>query len=536
MPRSIEKFWNIIGFILIVFCLLIPNLLFSQTSDSLLFLQDLSYSSELEKKLFYRNNEQLKGKEFLPFFLNFQTEQKEASLNSIIKIIDQDLTDLRSSKFYNNSEEKIIKIIHGKIYADLLKKYKLEADFHEIFVDGTFNCVTATVLYSCILEELNVPFAIKEMPTHVYLIGFPRTSKIKVETTSPIQNYFAFDNEFQLSYLNSLLANKIITEEELKISDKSKLFNTYFFTDKDISFRELAGIHYSNDGIYDMNKKDYINALINFKKAYILYPCARNKFLLQNIAAINCSNNQYKSKQDVDNYILLARLSSYNSGQVTRDVLIGEFANITDKQLITSSNVTLYNDTYQQIRAQVKDSLFLNEISYTYHYNMGWVLLSKGNAKECLPNLIQAYQIHPNNANLQQSISEYLRITIGNFSDPMQVLKMIDDASKNFTFLNTHINVLTTKSNCYLILAQRNFNSGSIGKGEENLMKFEKAVNDFTEITINENFVEASYQAAGGAYFRRGEYAKAKEKFRKGLKYAPSNLQLQSSLSKIKNY
>lgn len=508
----------------------------AQSIDSLIQLKDIQFKSDYEKKLYYLNFNSSSGKMLLPLFLSYSQKDQAELLHTVTEKLDQELLLLKKFLPDIKSEEKLIRYIHTTIHRNLLNKYVLNIDFDQIFENGTFNCVTATALYSYFLDELKIPYTIREKPSHVYIIAYPNTSKIYMETTVAAQSYIAFNAELEKEFLKSLLISKMITEEELKNTDRSTLFNKHFFSDTDISFRQLAGLHYCNHGILDIDQKNYKSALENFKKGYALYPSKRTEFLLKNTSLILCNSSDYKTDADIQNFITVIRASNASSILGDQEQIVNEFSTITNKQLISDNTEELYTRSYYQILKELKDSVAVNQIMYIFNYNMAWVKLSKGVFKGVEVYLKEAYTINSKNAHLQNLIGEYIRLKVNNMSDPSLILKLINDVSSSFDFLNTHLPILTMKSNCYLFISKINFASDNLNKGEENLQSFQKIIKIFPDIEVNENFTEDAYQAAAGCYFRKGNYSKAKEKFRVGLTYAPSSYKLKDGLEKMKGY
>ena len=80
-------------------------------------------------------------------------------------------------------EKKRIKFIYDAFHDTFLKKYNSSVFFSEIFKNGNYNCVTATALYCYVFEKLDIPYKVKDLPTHVYLIAYPDLYNIKLETT-----------------------------------------------------------------------------------------------------------------------------------------------------------------------------------------------------------------------------------------------------------------------------------------------------------------------------------------------------------------
>jgi hypothetical protein len=86
-----------------------------------------------------------------------------------------------AAKTTKNKMKLLFKEVHGYFFV----KYDEEAFFSQIFDNGNYNCVTASMLYSIIFDHNKIPFEIKETPTHVYLVAFPGSENIMVETTNP---------------------------------------------------------------------------------------------------------------------------------------------------------------------------------------------------------------------------------------------------------------------------------------------------------------------------------------------------------------
>ena len=89
-------------------------------------------------------------------------------------------------------ERKRIKRIYNTIHNTFLEKYNIEAHFSDIFINGNYNCVSATALYSYVFESLEIPYKIKETPTHVYLVVYPKSYKIYIEIERQTPHSFTF--------------------------------------------------------------------------------------------------------------------------------------------------------------------------------------------------------------------------------------------------------------------------------------------------------------------------------------------------------
>lgn len=101
--------------------------------------------------------------------------------------------------------------------------------FTELNKNGNYNCVTATALYGLLLNDLGIPFSIKETPEHVYLIAYPKSDAILIESTDPLKGYRVFNDNYKALIVQNLKENKIISESEFKTGNVNNLFDKYFF-------------------------------------------------------------------------------------------------------------------------------------------------------------------------------------------------------------------------------------------------------------------------------------------------------------------
>ncbi len=113
----------------------------------------------------------------------------------------------------------------------------------------------------------------------MYLVAYPNTENILVETTAPFSGLLAFDASFKANYVNTLRNQKIIGGSE-SLGSVDELFNKYYFGKENINLYQLVGIHYMNDGLFKRDHDDLAGAYEQLKKAYLYYPCTRSEYLL----------------------------------------------------------------------------------------------------------------------------------------------------------------------------------------------------------------------------------------------------------------
>ena len=104
----------------------------------------------------------------------------EQQISAVRSSLDKIYAQLDKKVELNKDDEKSIQNIFKTVHASLLNKYDVNANFRGIFQSGEYNCVTGSALYGIVFSHYNIPFVVKEAPTHVYLVVDPNGKKIKI--------------------------------------------------------------------------------------------------------------------------------------------------------------------------------------------------------------------------------------------------------------------------------------------------------------------------------------------------------------------
>jgi len=468
--------------------------------------------------MFFAINEDVKANDF---------EKVRVSIQSEIEKYD-------TPSFRKMKEAKKMKKILKEVHDDYFRKYEEQTYFDNVFSTGIFNCVTASALYAIIFEGLNIPYNIKISLNHVYLIAYPTTNSIMVETTNPMEGYFVYNQNFKENYVDYLKTIKMISEEEYKNKTKDELFETYFYKEKDIDLQELIGIQYSNKGLALLNDEKYQEAFHAFEKTYFLFPSERNAYYLLVSNALVLNECDYL---DIKYAGYLSKLCRYRDMGVTNENIEAEFSDITYKVLINKSNPTLYDEYYEKLIKCISDSSLKADIGFIYNFERGRFLFNKLNYKESLPYTDAAYGIKPKNADAQNRFITNLILTYSEWDDPNTILDNLNTYSEKYPALNENNKFMVFRFANVLTLCEHNFAMRNSTKAFEYLTLFENSVpvddNELDIHMIKNNIVNA-YSSAATYYFRRNNYSKAKSYLEKGLEYVPGNYELTNKMNALR--
>lgn len=512
--------------------LLLPCFVFSQQSDSLVKRSDLLYKNTEEKTAFETLKSATTDELTRLLLIAYDKENTYPDSKAIEQI--NDCVNILKAETASKVELKKIKFIYDYVHKRFLKMYKLQNSFTDIFTKGEYNCVSASALYAIIFSKLDVPFSIIEAPQHVYLVAYPQSHKILIETTSPEKGYYQFNDNFMAQYVKSLYNSKLIGEIEYKSHTPNELFDTYYFNSKGLNLKEITGLQYSNYAIYHSDNKKYREAVTEIKKAYYLNPYERNKYLLKQALLYYLSNIKYEKKDQVNELALLCRFRNLSDEEVSNELIKNEFLRLTETQLINNSDYMLYDESYKTIFKEIKDTTLKNEIAFAYHFELARLgyMNSKEEPYEML-HLNEAYRINPKNANLQSIILSYMERQLKTSNDPKEIIKKIGVYSKTFDFTNENSAFNSVKANCLLELAYQHFALNNLTGGESYLKEFETLMNEKKDTKPNENYIEKAYAFAAGTYYKKGNASRSRQLLKTGLIYAPDNFGLKLRLKQL---
>ena len=187
----------------------------------------LQYHSAIEKEGF---ESFCIGKK--PDFLTMAIAVNQASgiteLNRIRETVNNEVSFLKTNLTGIKKPAKKLKFVFDHVQGTFLKNYDVDADFSQMFVSGGYNCLTGTILYALLLDELSIKHTIKFMPGHVYIIAYAEDIPYIFETTDPVGGFIEMNKAMQSNAIKSLRLMKFMAADNGDKSSGSDLFETYY--------------------------------------------------------------------------------------------------------------------------------------------------------------------------------------------------------------------------------------------------------------------------------------------------------------------
>jgi hypothetical protein len=494
----------------------------AQTTDSSI------YTSGFERNIFskfLKDSSSVRSFDFLVAF------QYNASSDEIEKKIAAFITELEKKGFHKLTRKKQLKEIYTKVHAHFLKKYNEETYFHDIFTSGNYNCVTASALYSLVLDHFKIDYVIKEKPNHVFIIADPKSTSFMIETTNPVKGFYQFDERFKKNYVDYLQKNKIISEIEYKSTSIDVLFEKYYESAKTISSLQLAALQYYNKGIFSFNSKDYSISAKNFEKAITIYPSPNMKFLY-NSALVNLLIEQSGTKKydgkTLAQYVNL-NLEDHEAIQLSFD----HFKSVTTEMVINRPDIGGYNRFYKEFTITLNNLAGKTEYDQYYHQMLAYYYHLKNNHEKVLFHAGKAYEINPDNIQNQQFVKESIFRYLQNLETETFILDTLIQYSYRFPFLLSEDIYLKILANGFTSdIAHYNSN---VSKNE--LIRTITLLQQYCRKLLNsgatENTVEYIYSEASATLVRNYQYDEGEAILKNGLELLPGSQLLKTKLTTI---
>jgi tetratricopeptide (TPR) repeat protein len=501
---------------------LIPFLLFFSFSSKL---YSQKFISNIEKQSINEYEKDSLNYDFLKNICAIDSTLTTKKFNSYKEQLNVIISSLPPKEEKDSREKKRVKKIYNTIHNKFFQKYDLKAEFTDVFKNGTYNCVSVTALYVYVFEKLNIPYHIKELPTHVFLIAYPQTLKIHLETTVPGAYGFYSPNDSEVKKIvDELVEVKLVSKLELQEKGFSKVYQDYFYGKKFVDKKSLIGMQYFNKSVFCLEDKDFKRAYTNISKSLKYYKSPLSKRLsvqlvLMNLSELEIENEEalellynnlslLKYKKDIDIYAvreLLYKITSNNKNEFIEKAAL-KLSFLKDEQLKDFIQTELY-DYLSRSEANKRN------LDKAIEYSDILLGLNSNNkrAKEVLLNCIPSkISLMPINDKSLNELEEYI---------------------KKYDFLIGDKRIDTIRAMLYGQLTQLKFSERKPKEGLEYLNSFENIMDNQREnIQIIPSAIAQLYLIVGRYYYGKSQFKSAIKHFQKGVEYIPENIDLKKML------
>ncbi len=166
-------------------------------------------------------------------------------------------------------EQKLLRKAFQKLHATYLKKYEAYSDFSDVFSSGKYDCLTATALFSHVLNQLGLSYEIIETNYHIFLMVHTKEGNVLLEMTDRwggfVKNEDAIakrTGDYRRNFLSATSSDKIPFEYSFKLYQP-------------ISPEKLTGLLYFNQAVKAFNRHDWVASSISLEVSNNLYSSPR---------------------------------------------------------------------------------------------------------------------------------------------------------------------------------------------------------------------------------------------------------------------
>jgi hypothetical protein len=498
----------------------------AKTDSVTINLSQLQYASDFEQKQFDALS---KSGAFNPLLFLYcldstttgaSAAQFEQKLNTFF--------DEKLNAAAGKNNEKAIKAIFREIHDNLLSKYTTESRFERLLDKGEYNCVTASALYALAFERYHIPYQLRSTTSHVYVIANPGPDQLIIESTDPIGGAFKYSDAYKKSYIDLQLKQKMISKEEYNQATTEELFQKYFYTSDTINLKQLIGYHYYNDGLSLLSNEQYEPAVNQLKKAYYLNGNKQVTHVLYVALAGKIANSfDITNTHDLEYYFMFNKLGK----ETNLDALFNSYTLAAQDLLIRKDDLARFDSMSNTIFAYL-DSADLKRFQEQCYYSLAYTYATKEDYLNAYLNTAKAYCINSKNVQVKALYDKldkhiYFYLTEQLDEDSLEwALASIEAISKTCPAMKGKQWALQMGFMKAGIL----FNDEKISKGDEALLAAEKLLAANKDATAEDMYIEGAYEAAENYYYRKNEFARAKEYVLRGLKLVPESSTLKRAL------
>jgi hypothetical protein len=160
--------------------------------------------------------------------------------------ITQHIVGLRSNQ--PQKELKLLRKIFWSTQQEFLKTYSPHEDMDEVFTSGKYDCLTATTLYSLLLEEFQFKYSLIETNYHIFIVVHTVSSgDILLEATDRYHGFVQNKEEIE-KRLEAYRRNAVPVAGSYHYS-----FDLY----REIESNQLIGLHHFNKAVNAFNQQQW---------------------------------------------------------------------------------------------------------------------------------------------------------------------------------------------------------------------------------------------------------------------------------------
>ncbi|MFN8206087.1 MAG: hypothetical protein U0T82_01575 [Bacteroidales bacterium] len=452
----------------------------------------------------------------------------------VYRKLDELVTELKP--YADKGGSKLNKTLQKKVTLVCLRSWSEKASFGDLFRNGEYNSITASALYAVLLDRIGVIYELHKNYNQVYLVVEPGEKQWMLLSSAQTSVSPSYSPGFRRCYLAYLYSLRQIPEAEYTGTTPELLFPRYFKTEKIISKRELAALHYFTTGKSYTGTQGFEQALKNYEKAWLLSPefeyLYASKNLLFSFLSDQKKNRTYKPET-------LARYLEKSAGdEEARLYSFNYFEEIANYYALQNSDPTKLDAYHKGLTQCLNDTGAQREFDFRYYYKMGYFYALKNDAPNTFRYLSGACNLKKDDT---QAADLFTKAALRYLIVDDNHKQRIDSLEHYFGKYSLLAENETLRHFTHYCFQQVIVDALEEGKGEEGmryLSRFEEFYRKFEMIpdsgSQNNSELENLYIFFGVYFYRHQDYGNALAVLKRGMERFPDSKELNGRYNNLK--
>ncbi|BDD03293.1 hypothetical protein [Aureibacter tunicatorum] len=486
--------------------------------------QMIEFDSDYEKKVLSSFDKDRSESLALLFAIKSE-EFDEDKLTNRRSELDAFVKELKKSGFLDKPKKKKAKILFREVHDRFFRVYNESAYFDQIFSQGIYNCVTGTALYAEVCERLEIPYHIKEAPSHVYLVLYPNQESILLETTLPGGGFLAPSDKIKQEYVNGLVELKFVEASEVSRKGVNVVFEENYYEKSNVDLFTLGAFQYYNYAIEELGNKEYEKAFNAIEKALIIKKTDRFEYLQAVLLTNLIQDLKFESERD---FILMSHFARIRNDEASKNYVLFNYQSFLEKNLIDNAEEQRVEEVYKYFVNELDSGELKEKVVKSTLYTFARYHFHTANYDKALIYADSLLGVNPKNVNAKSIIISCVRSKIEGKSGK-RLNDLILDYLEEYSFLNENDQIISLRLNNLAYMTGTYFHSNEGVKGSKSLEELEELLKK--DIDFQEKWVGMAFAEAGAYYYRKGKLNVAKSILKKGMKYCEDFPELKERLN-----
>jgi hypothetical protein len=505
--------------------LLVATCAKAQVKDPLVAINDLTFGSPFEEKVF---KEITTNPDFdiVRAFVAADGSSTEADYEAVKKKLEEVKKHIKAG----SSKASTINAIFNALKIEFLRNHQARTTFSDMIEHGNFNTYTATAAYIYMFKQFAIDYEIHESANpFITLVADPAESKLVIETGTIDQEHILISDEMKIRF-SAFLANHDVVDSTDALRRAAFIWTKYSISESNITDKQLLSLFYFDTGIKIALDKISFQPGVCLEKACFLDVSYKNRFFITLILSADAEGKSFADERVLTSFI---KAINYSTDGSNYGPALSWFQENFKTIYVEQNEPATMEHIYNRIMAESIDSNYRTMIKIAWYFQKARVLSAEGKHNEALAAADLVYLLDRDTEESLNLIANciYERVKQSEESEKV-ALDGLEKYCEKYKGLKSLDRVKYTFALGYLSLASKAFYNNQLEKGVSYMNKF-KALG---EVKMDYSYIGDVYSEWSSYYARKNNAQKARQYLLEGLKISPNNPTLKRKLKLLDDY